>query len=320
MERDQQIITQIRAKLRTLKDLAAYKRLKRQQKEIPWKYRVWEHFFELLLPLRDWKPKKSDPFFSSIRLYNHLKVLDNELTIYVEALLNEDIRVGKQVKKILEHIQKKVRDIGKTHAQEINDLQQVYGYIQEIKAIFDITEESTQAGLKRLECYRWDIDTRMNAISCESLEHGFLDAFFKYMDTKAEFLFNYREFPGNYATSNFIEQRFHLLKHLLRRIIGQASAKEYLATHGARLLQVDQHASLDLIQSYFMKMDQTEARRIINSERRTRNEAVAFLHQEYGWPARRELFAWILENYKEQTRKYGEIREIPEIPEKCVRS
>ena len=112
---NEHIITQVRARLRKLRDLHEYKILKSRQKPLPFAFQVWHIFLEELLPCMDWKPKKGDPCFSSIRLLDVLAGLKIQLTRFHLALLNEDIRVDSRTRKVLARLQSTVVSIVQEH-------------------------------------------------------------------------------------------------------------------------------------------------------------------------------------------------------------
>jgi len=311
MAADEHVITQARARLRKLKDLRQYKILKARKKYLPFSYQVWHMFLEQLLPCLDWKPKKGDPCFSAIRFLDVLNGLDVQLTRYHETLLNEGVRVDGQTRRTLARIQKAVREITQEHDAVVKELVIIHNYVEDLSSILDDHEASAGEGIKRMEIFCLEHEAHQDDPLCGDLERGFLVQLHDYFSTKGVKLFNYRLIPGAPATNNYEESRYHLLKHYIRRTIGQHSAKEYLARHGARLFFVNTDAKLEEITAILKSMDQTDARKALDKERPSRNEIDELMHKEHAWVVLNPQFDKLLELLKEETQKYGQVKRSP---------
>jgi hypothetical protein len=308
---DEHVITQARASLRKLRDLHNYKKLKNQKKAIPFPYQVWHMILEQLLPCLDWKPKKDDPCFSSIRYLDVLVGINDRMIFYCEALLNEGIRVDTRTRKIMTRIQKTVGKIIQEHKGTVHELAAVHAHVEELSIILNDHEATAGEGIKSMEIFCLEHETRQEDPQCGDLERGFLVQVRDYSDTKGEQLFNYRLIPGAPATNNYEESRYHLLKHYIRRTIGQHSAKEYLARHGARMFFVNTDAKLEEIEAILKGMDQTEARKALDAERPSRNDIDSLMHKEHAWVVLNPQFDKLFEILKDQTQKYGKVIKSP---------
>jgi len=308
---DEHIVTQIRAEIRQISELREYKKLKSQEKRLPFAYQTWRLFLELLLPCMDWKPQKEDPCFSSIRLMEILCGLHQELTLFQIALLNEDIRIDKRTRKTMEHMQKHVASTVNTYQMDVSNLEIIYGYASELKEVLNAHESTSGEGLKRISILLEYWNHRKNEGLCKEFEKTILEEIKTYLDTKTVQLFNYRTIEGAPSTNNFEESRFHLLKHQIRRTIGQSSAKEYLARHGPHLFFVKPDADLDQIKKILQVTDQTEARKILDRSRPSRFGIGSLIHKSHAWVVLSVQFRKLFQILTEQTQNYGEVKMSP---------
>lgn len=311
MKADEHIITQGRARLRKLKDLREYKKLKLKKKDLPLVFQVWHLYFEELLPFMDWKPRPIDPCFSSIQFIDALRGVDDRLTNDYENLLNEEIRVDANTRRSLGRLQAAVHEIVQDHKTTARELQVIHGHVKELTDILEDLNNTAGEGWMRMGLLCREYDIRQADATCGNLEKEFLAQVHIYFETKGKLLFNYRLIPGAPSTNNYEEAQYHSLKHYIRRTIGQQSAKEYLARHGARLFFVNKEAKLEEIETILKHMDQTEARKILDKERPSRSDIENLMHQEHCWVVLNPQHDKLIELLKEETQKYGMVKRSP---------
>jgi hypothetical protein len=304
---DDHIITQGRSRLRKLRELCEYKKLKAQKKAIPFASQVWHLYLEQLLPCMDWKPRKGDSCFSSIRFMEIMTGMATEMKKDWDGIKDEEIRVDKKTRKGILHLVKAVDEILAVHSSTVQELQRIHSHIEILSRILNDHDASAGEGIIRMRGFCLDREVYYSLPQCGPLEHAFLGEMKDYFLTKGWQLFNYRTIPDAPATNNFEESRYHLLKHYLRRTIGQHSAKEYLVRHGARLFFVNLDAKIEEIETILKHMDQTEARKILDKERPSRNDVESLMHKEHAWIVLNPQFEKLHEILKEQTKKYGKV-------------
>ncbi len=71
-------------------------------------------------------------------------------------------------------------------------------------------------------------------------------------------------------------------------------------------------AKLEEIETILKGMDQTEARKVLDKERPSRNDIDDLMHKEHAWVVLNPQFDKLLELLKEETQKYGQVKRSPE--------
>ena len=237
--------------------------------------------------------------------------IDKHLTHDYELLLNEEIRVDTKTRKILEHLQVVAHKIVQDHEEIVGELQAIHGHIKMLTKILEDPDATAGEGWMQMELFCRENESRQADPNCGSLEKDFLVQVHDYFNTKGKLLFNYRLIPGAPSTNNYEEAQYHLIKHYIRRTIGQQSAKEYLARHGARMFFVNRNAKLEEIEDILKIMDQTKARKILDKERPCRSDVENLMHQEHCWTVLNLQHDKLLELLKEETQKYGMVKRSP---------
>ena len=101
----------------------------------------------------------------------------------------------------------------------------------------------------------------------------------KYVKTKGDLLFNYKDVAGAPRTNNAHELQYKQLKHLLRKVIGFSAANSYLVAHGERIVFVEPGESREGNVEIFRTMDHARARGLIASDRKPR-DSLCFVMQD----------------------------------------
>ena len=149
--------------------------------------------------------------------------------------------------------------------------------------ILDEWEVSAEEGLLRMKVFCQELQPLSKSLSIDSHEYIFLEALLKFIDTKGELLFNYRNINGAPSTNNDLELRFKQMKHLLRRTIGHSAAKYYLMMHGERIFYVNPQESFDQIVQILRNMDQAAARDQIRNDRQSQDRLSLVIHDDVRW-------------------------------------
>lgn len=121
----------------------------------------------------------------------------------------------------------------------IKGLQRIKEHLSGIKAILDDESASKEKSIAAIEKLKQLLDKRLDENDRGEIEHTFIKAFARYVETKSEQLFNYKIVPGAPKTNNGHELCHKHLKHLLRRIIGAKVASSYLLAHEDRIMYVN---------------------------------------------------------------------------------
>jgi hypothetical protein len=135
--------------------------------------------------------------------------------------------------------------------------------------------------------------------SCGEIEKKFIEDLMKYVRTKGKMLFNFKKIEDAPTTNNNHELKYKQLKHFLRRVIGFASAKRYLLSHGERIVFIKMDETLANIKIILQNTDFGAARKLIADERIPRNSLPNLMHNTDKWDEKIDQLKQILSNFKD---------------------
>ncbi len=278
---DSHVVTQVRAALRELYYMKKYKDRKAGITGEALQGDFVDHVLEGLLELANWRRRRKDPCFTSLELVSHVADLRDVLGMVVDKINAGTTRIAREreIRKLHETLDALVA----AHAGAVAELARVKSHLETLSAILGDLECSFNVGLKRLRRFRDGLRKNRFSPKCGPAEREFVEALMKFVRTKGEHLFNYKRVPGAPTTNNSHELHYKQLKHLLRRVIGHAAANEYLLAHGERMVFVNPGESSTGIVEILREVDQTEARRQIAAERKSRESMVYIIHDEDKW-------------------------------------
>ena len=274
----------IRSMLRKMGVLKEYQYRMAEQGEQDGEASLVDDVLEMVSGLSNWTRKTRDPCFSGLELWDRVvDVLD----------LVHDMRgeVGTGIftpgeERIISRIKKGLQACVDKTATVAGGLKRVKEYLAAIVSIIDADSESSEEGLRRLGALRDELEAAIAVTRCTQFERDFVEALGKYIDTKGERLFTYRDVVGAPLTNNNHELQHMSIKHQLRRIIGHSAASHYLLAHGERIMFVDPSETFEGIKDILRGMDQVAARKVIDSERKPRTSIAFIMHAAAKWKAK----------------------------------
>lgn len=280
---DSKIVTQLREALRRLYDLKEYHFRVQKHTLSASQYAQLAPFLEILLELSNWRRKPNDPCFIGLELYNRVGDILSRLKRLRDGISNGNVIFHVRDHKVLNRIIGLMDNIATDLQPAVLDLTNIRGHIETIVAIFDEWEASAEQGLQRIRIFCENLKPTLALCPKDTHELIFIEALLKFIDTKGELLFNYREIAGAPSTNNDLELRFKQMKHLLRRTIGHAAAKYYLMMHGERIFYVNPQEPVEQIVNILQKMDQSIARNQIRNERQSQDRLGLIIHDDVRW-------------------------------------
>ncbi|HME52239.1 MAG TPA: hypothetical protein VKM55_08470, partial [Candidatus Lokiarchaeia archaeon] len=265
---DSNLLTSIRAMLRSLNDIKRYKAETKQTTNDDTPKGFIDKILDALLALSTWSRKPRDPCFTGLEMHDRVMdivaVMDDAIKQMGAGLFTMDDE--ERLVRIRDHIMTCINEYHST----IAELHQIKIHLEGLKAILDDETTTKEDAVVAIKHYKEVLENHLVMTECGELERGFIEAFGKYVDTKAEQLFNFKIVPGAPKTNNEHELCHKQLKHMLRRIIGAKAASAYLLAHGDRITFVNPKESYEEILKILSTMDITAASRIIKKERRSR--------------------------------------------------
>ena len=263
------------------------------------KFIFTKEILNILSSLSNWKPRPKDPYFVGAELFSRL--------IDVGDLLNEfsakTDTAGKHFEdeKVIRGVYLKIKEFIEANQDKKRELETIKAYLSEIKDILDEEEASAENALDLLEGYCKKLAKLQLRKDCGLVEAQFIEELTKYVETKGELLFNYKQIEGVPKTNNLHELSFKQLKHFLRKIIGFRTAKSYLLSHGEYIIFVDPQESFEGILEILKNMDYKKAREQIRSERTSKDSIRFVMHDLIKWNSKlqdlkqkaNELIKWL---------------------------
>lgn len=278
---DKHVVVTIRAILRRLGDVKAYKaRAPRRKKEgavTPFIDKI----LETISALSNWTRKPRDPAFSGLELRGRL--LD---VLGIVQKMHAEVGTGlftKQEERVIARLKKALEKCSATTSRAGAGLARIKEYLARIKSILDADDEPAEVGLERLRILYEELVKVSVEKKLTKFEKSFIDELGKYIETKGERLFAHRLVKGAPRTNNNHELVHLRLKHLLRRMIGHGAASYYLLEHGSHMIFVDQQERPDEIKKILQGMDIDAAKKIIAEEKSSRTTMSIIMHVKDKW-------------------------------------
>jgi len=281
LEADSHVVTTIRAMLRNLGDVKAYKANEPAKRNKNEETSLTDEVLDTLLALSNWTRKPRDPAFSGLELHGRLiDVLGIVREMFVE--IGADIFM-KQEEKIISRLKKYIEKCAATTCRAAAGLTRIKGHLERIMLILDADDEPADVGLERLRMLQESLVKSSTEMKLTKFELLFIEELGKYIETKGERLFTHRLLKKAPRTNNKHELEHLKVKHLLRRTIGHAAASYYLLVHGAHLVFVNPEEKLDNIKKILRTMDVESAKQVIAAEKRSRTTTSIIMHVRDKW-------------------------------------
>jgi len=296
---DSNLMTQTRKFLRGLYYLNKEKVYANQGKHWEPKFTFTKETLNILRSLSNWKPRPKDPYFVGAELFSRL----TDVCDLLEEFIAKVDAAGKHFKdeKVIKGVYLKIKDFIDANQEKKRELETIKAYLSEIKDILNDEEASAENALDLLKGYCKKLAKLQLRKDCGLVEAQFIEELTKYVETKGELLFNYKQIEGAPKTNNLHELSFKQLKHFLRKIIGFRTAKSYLLSHGEYIIFVDPQESFEGILEIFKNMDYKKAREKIRSDRTSRDNIRFVMHDLVKWNSKlqdlkqkaNELIKWL---------------------------
>jgi len=278
---DSNLMTQTRKFLRGLYYLNKEKIYANQGKHWEPKFSFTKELLKILRALSKWKPRPKDPIFVGAELFSRLTdvldLLEGFLTKFDAA------RAQFEDENIIRGLYLKIKEYIEANQDKIRELEMIKSHVSEIKNILDDEKASAENALELLENYCKKLETLQLKEDCSLVEAQFIEKLTKYVETKGDLLFNYKQIEGAPKTNNLHELSFKQLKHLLRKIIGFRTAKSYILSHGEHIIFVDPQEGFEGILVILRDMDYKKARELIRSGRTSRDSIRFVMHDLRRW-------------------------------------
>lgn len=281
LEVDSHAIVTIRAILRKLSDVKAYKARERPKGTKNEETSLIDEVLEAILALSNWTKKPRDPAFSGMELRG--RVID---MLGIVREMHVEIGAGiftKQEEKVLGRVKKGLEKCANTTRRAASGLERIKGHLERIVSILDADEETAEEGLARLRMLKDELVKSCNEMKCTRFEKLFIEELDKYVKTKGDRLFAHRRLKGAPRTNNKHELEHLKVKHLLRRTIGHAAASYYLLVHGAQLVFVNPEEKPDDIKTILREMDVDAAKKVIAATKKSRTAMSIIMHVKDKW-------------------------------------
>lgn len=278
---DSNLMTQTRKFLRSLYYLNKEKIYANQGKHWEPKFSFTKELLKILRALSNWKSRPKDPIFVGAELFSRLA----DVLVLLEELMTEIDAVGKHFEDemVIRGLYLKIKEYIEANQDKKRELETIKSYLTNIKVILDDEETSADNALELLENYCKILAPLRLRDDCGPVEALFIEELTKYVETKGELLFNYKRIAGAPKTNNLHELSFKQLKHFLRKIIGFRTAKSFLLSHGEYIVFVDPAESFEGILGILKNMDYAKARKLIRSERTSRDNIRFVMHNLIRW-------------------------------------
>jgi len=278
---DSHVITTIRAMLRKLTDVKAYKARASPNGKNNEETSLVDDILGAVYALSNWTKKPRDPAFSGLELRG--RIVD---ALGVVREMHAETGAGiftKQEEKVIGRVKKGLEKCANTTRRAASGLERVKGHLARIVSILDANEETAEVGLARLRMLKDELVKGCAEMKCTKFEKLFIEELDRYIETKGERLFAHRCMKVAPRTNNKHELEHLKVKHLLRRTIGHAAASYYLLVHGAQLIFVNPEEKHDDIKRILREMDVDAAKKVIAANKRSRNAMSIIMHVKDKW-------------------------------------
>jgi hypothetical protein len=217
----------------------------------------------------------------------------------VSSTENSSLKPKKTLFTRIYHLLKEIIDQFRPIAEE---LQRIQNNLNDLSMILSDIDSSFETGLIKLRKFRDRLRRYRLKQSCGDIEKRFIEDLMKYVKTKGKMLFNFKKVDDAPTTNNNHELKYKQLKHFLRRVIGFASAKRYLLSHGERIVFIKMDETLTNIKLILQDTDFNAARKIIADERIPRNSLPNIMHHTDKWKENITRLIQLLSNFKDPLR------------------
>lgn len=282
-EQDSHVVTVLRTYLRDQRDLVVYRYYIEEKKPLEGDYELLKCFFEPLAELSQWKRNSKDPCFISILFAQRLASIGEKLELLSQKIDAKEINFHKSTIKMIDRLSKSIWDALDDISDIEYELRRIQAHLPHLVEILSSVDDSFDLGMLRLQTYHQKLINYMEKYQVGAIEKKVLDELCKYFKTKAVHLMNYRKVNGAPRTNNFEELEFKAVKYILRRTLGYSGAKEYLYSHGERILFVNPNESLSGILSILKSTDQRLARQTIRNEREKNEGWIRIMREDEKW-------------------------------------
>jgi len=296
---DSNLMTQTRKFLRGLYYLNKKKIYDNQGKHWEPKFSFTKELLTVLRALSNWKPRPKDPIFVGAELFSRLADVLDLLEDFLTKI--DAVQAQFEDENVIRGLYLKIKEYIKANQDKAQELEVIKSHVSEIKNILDDEKASAENALELLENYCKKLETLQLREDCGLVEAQFIEVLTKYVETKGDLLFNYKQIEGAPKTNNLHELSFKQLKHLLRKIIGFRTAKSYILSHGEHIIFVDSQESFEGILEILRGMDYKKARELIRSSRTSRDSIRFVMHDLKRWNSKlqalkqtaNELLEWL---------------------------
>ncbi|HME52780.1 MAG TPA: hypothetical protein VKM55_11225 [Candidatus Lokiarchaeia archaeon] len=281
LEADSHVMTTIRAMVRKLSDVKAYKARELTNGSKDEETSLVDEVLEATFALSNWSKKPRDPAFSGLELRG--RVVD---VLGVVREMHVELGTGiftKHEEKVITRVKIGLEKCVTTTRRATSGLKRIKGHLERIMLILDADEETAEDGLERLRLFKEELVKSSIEMKCTRFEKLFIEELDKYIETKGERLFTHRLVKGAPRTNNKHELDHLKVKHLLRRTIGHAAASYYLLVHGAHLIFVNPEEKPDDIKKILRGMDVDAAKKVIAAEKKPRTAMSIIMHVKDKW-------------------------------------
>jgi hypothetical protein len=293
---DSSIVTEIRQSLRKLYDLKQFKVALINQTIDKSQYSIIRPFFEIIEELSNWHRKPKDSCFTGLILFARLSDIKDRFLTLSNLIQLKKIKILAHTERVINRILPEIIRILDEQKKTQEDLSQITQHLKDIVQILNNSEEKPDIGLSNIRELVVSLLLKLNSIEKTSEEYEFITALSKYIDTKGDLLFNYRNIEGAPSTNNFTELKFKQLKHLLRRTIGHSAAKEFLFAHGNGIMYINPTEGREKIQKIFMTINQGAIKKQISLNRAKRDSLHFILHDQTRWDKRLIVLDTLIQN------------------------
>lgn len=295
---DSKLTTSIRSILRGAYDIKKCKEEREEIRKVGSGDGFLGSLMETLYQLSNWNRRPKDPCFTGLELFKRMKAVLSLLEDAASDIGSGTFNKGEERK--ISRLIKVVRvciDENDDRAVELERIQEHLVVLSDILGELDGTGEES---LDRLRRYRDKLRKYRNGEKCGAIEKKFIENLMKYVKTKGEQLFNYKDVEGAPRTNNSHELKYKQLKHMLRRIIGFSAANSFLLSHGERIVYVNPSESFDGIIDILSNIDHEAARKSIRKSRKSQDALRIVIHDAAGWERQMDELAAKLSNLRKR--------------------
>jgi hypothetical protein len=158
--------------------------------------------------LSNWHRKPKDPCFTGLILFARLSDIKDRFLTLSNLIQLKKIKILAHTERVINRILPEIIRILDEQKKTQEDLSQITQHLKDIVQILNNSEEKPDIGLSNIRELVGSLLLKLNSIEKTSEEYEFITALSKYIDTKGDLLFNYRNIEGAPSTNNFTELKF----------------------------------------------------------------------------------------------------------------